>query len=382
MKKISLMLAAGVLCLSGSAFAGEKVPTSESCCRSGDANCETPYVAGCDADANVGKYCTTDDTDADSDGSSNDRIVEEIRCTNNETCFDNAGYISCVPNDLQKGECVTGTDVAVCSELEEAGAYCYNNEWRYTACNAGATCSIRENQYVDCTNPNACVKADSYCNTDGSNGGMRCDTKTGEMVEWTCDTGKTCSRADDGYLTCVSGSGDTGSECSSDEMGCISASEGWYCSNGNKMTKSCTADQVCGLKTYSGKERVACCVADGQGGYIDSQYTSDVCHTVYDGAGSGNTPGGDTCTERCASDGSIAYTCVNGSQEREPCSASGATCQMNGDKAVCVAGGGATGDGGGKNKKDDDSGCSATGAGFLLGWMGLAMLPALRRRQK
>ena len=358
MKKISLMLAAGVLCLSGSAFAGEKVPTSESCCRSGDANCETPYVAGCDADANVGKYCTTDDTDADSDGSSNDRIVAEMRCTNNETCFDNAGYISCVPNDLQKGECVTGTDVAVCSELEEAGAYCYNNEWRYTACNAGETCSIRENQYVDCTNPNACVKADSYCNTDGSNGGMRCDTKTGEMVEWTCDTGKTCSRADDGYLSCVNDGSGSGDGCTSADNHCYTDGRngGQRCKNGEMVEWTCNEGQTCAID--------------------DTGWLSCV-----DGAPS-TTPGdgtGDTasCTESCSSEGSIAYNCVDGQKVQELCSPG--TCQMNGTDAVCVAGAGSSGS---KDDKEDDSGCSATGAGFLLGWMGLAILPALRRRQK
>ena len=52
-----------------------------------------------------------------------------------------------------------------------------------------------------------CTQADQYCNTDDRNG-MRC--KNGEWVKWTCGEGTTCSRADDGYLSCVSVSGEDG----------------------------------------------------------------------------------------------------------------------------------------------------------------------------
>ena len=45
-----------------------------------------------------------------------------------------------------------------------------------------------------------CTQADQYCNAD-DNGGMRC--KNGSWVPWTCKAGTTCSRADNGYLSCV-----------------------------------------------------------------------------------------------------------------------------------------------------------------------------------
>ena len=53
-----------------------------------------------------------------------------------------------------------------------------------------------------------CTQADQYCNTNDRNG-MRC--KNGEWKVWTCKAGTTCSRADNGYLSCVpDGEGDAG----------------------------------------------------------------------------------------------------------------------------------------------------------------------------
>ncbi len=52
-----------------------------------------------------------------------------------------------------------------------------------------------------------CTQADQYCNTDDRNG-MRC--KNGDWVVWTCGEGKTCSRADDGWLSCVPVGGEDG----------------------------------------------------------------------------------------------------------------------------------------------------------------------------
>ena len=46
-----------------------------------------------------------------------------------------------------------------------------------------------------------CTQADQYCNADDRNG-MRCK-KNGTWVKWICNEGTTCSRADNGYLSCV-----------------------------------------------------------------------------------------------------------------------------------------------------------------------------------
>ncbi len=52
-----------------------------------------------------------------------------------------------------------------------------------------------------------CTQADQYCNADDRNG-MRC--KNGDWVVWTCKAGTTCSRADNGYLSCVPVGGEDG----------------------------------------------------------------------------------------------------------------------------------------------------------------------------
>ena len=448
MKKMSLMLAAGMLCLSGSALAGEKVATTEDCCRADDDGCTSAYVASCDASANIGYFCSTDKNDVDGDNSNKDKVVWQYVCDTaaGEVCTNTNGSIDCLTEECKPS----------CSADGRTGTYCSNGEVRTKNCEAGTVCNVSDTGWVDCRAdddevPTGSCSADAadaagcntektigwYCNNSGTYTAKVCSTgleckvnesksnsvecidpnaPSGECdpstVEGKCSsdgrTGYYCKNDGSGWnsktcenndcvvntdrvnsVSCGEGSGsgsdsgNTGSECTSDEMGCTSASEGWYCSNGYKQTKTCTADQICGLKTYNGNERVACCVNDGQGTYVDAQYNSDVCHTLFDGSGS-TTPGGDsgstTCTESCSSEGSVAYNCVDGQKKEELCSPG--TCQMNGTDAVCVAGSTGDSSGSGSSDKEEDSGCSATGAGFLLGWMGLAILPALRRRQK
>ena len=354
MKKMSLMLAAGVLCLSGSAFAGEKVESTTPCCRADDADCTDVYQARCEG--SVGYFCSR--TSAEGDGTA--KVEWTINCTESETCTNTGGRIECVA----EGQCSS---------------------------------------------------ADNFCYTDGRNGGQRC--KDGEMVEWTCDAGETCSMDEGGWLSCVLDLSDdeipTGA-CSADAAdaaGCNTEKTiGWYCNNdGEYQAKSCAnctvnPDRANSVSCDEGGESGDGCTSADNFCYTDGRNGGQRCKngemvewtcnegqtcaiddtgwlSCVDGAPS-TTPGdgtGDTasCTESCSSEGSIAYNCVDGQKVQELCSPG--TCQMNGTDAVCVAGAGSSGS---KDDKEDDSGCSATGAGFLLGWMGLAILPALRRRQK
>ena len=294
MKKISLMLAAGVLCLSGSAFAGEKVESTTPCCRADDADCTDVYQARCEG--SVGYFCSS--TSAEGDGTA--KVEWTINCTESETCTNTGGRIECVA----EGQC-SSADNFCYTDGRNGGQRCKDGEMVEWTCDAGETCSVDAEGWMSCnggsSSGDGCTSADNHCYTDGRNGGQRC--KNGEMVEWTCNEGQTCAIDDTGWLSCVDGAPST-----------------------------------------------------------------------TPGDGTGDTA---SCTESCSSEGSIAYNCVDGQKVQELCSPG--TCQMNGTDAVCVAGAGSSGS---KDDKEDDSGCSATGAGFLLGWMGLAILPALRRRQK
>ena len=408
MKKISLMLAAGVLCLSGSAFAGEKVESTTPCCRADDADCTDVYQARCEG--SVGYFCSS--TSAEGDGTA--KVEWTINCTESETCTNTGGRIECVA----EGQC-SSADNFCYTDGRNGGQRCKDGEMVEWTCDAGETCSMDESGWLSCVldlsddeiptgacsadaadaagcntektigwycnndgeyqakscanctvNPDransvscdeggesgdGCTSADNFCYTDGRNGGQRC--KNGEMVEWTCDAGETCSVDAEGWMSCNGGSS-SGDGCTSADNHCYTDGRngGQRCKNGEMVEWTCNEGQTCAID--------------------DTGWLSCV-----DGAPS-TTPGdgtGDTasCTESCSSEGSIAYNCVDGQKVQELCSPG--TCQMNGTDAVCVAGAGSSGS---KDDKEDDSGCSATGAGFLLGWMGLAILPALRRRQK
>ena len=52
-------------------------------------------------------------------------------------------------------------------------------------------------------NNKPCTLADQYCNKNDRNG-MQC--RDGNWVKWTCEEGTTCSRGDNGYLSCVTDS--------------------------------------------------------------------------------------------------------------------------------------------------------------------------------
>lgn len=347
MKKTMLFTAAMMLS-SGLAFAGTQTDlTDQKCEKEG----EDAYENRCEG--NVGYYCRTAG------------YVTMLECAENETCTNNAGFISCVEDGVPTGACTAGTDKAGCSDSGNSGYYCYNDEWRTKSCSEGTTCSIREEQYVDCIDPSAPT---GECDPATVKGQCSADGKTGYYCK-TDGSGwnsKTCADADcvvnDSVNSVSCGSGETG-ECTSADSYCDETNKllGHRCKDGAFTDWNCQEGQKC------------------QEGYKADGTASPGWLLCVDDTGTDPVEPGE-CTARCSSDGAIAYNCANGTETPTVCQ-SGTSCKMNGTTAECAA----TIDNGGSNNdkdKDDDSGCSATGAGFLLGWMGLALLPGLRRRQR
>lgn len=427
MKKMSLFVAAAVLCLSNAAFAETKIDTAEHCCREGDANCpETEaYTPSCLDDKTGGSFCSTDKNDKDGDGSKEDRVVWQITCAEDETCYNDNGNISCKTatcadypkcegnvgswcnskGEIQSKTCVDGTKCNVsdtgyvdcivddpsvptgectidetnnpagCNAAKTIGWYCKvssgatTGEYATKTCTGSYICQVSTttNNSVSCVNPDAPT---GECDPKTVNGQCSADGKTGYYCKadgsgW---NSKTCSNADCvvnesvNSVSCGSGgSGETG-ECTSADGYCDATDKllGHRCVNGKYVDWNCQEGQKC------------------QEGYKEDGTASPGWLLCVDDDGTDpDNPG--VCTARCSSDGAIAYNCANGAETTTVC-LSGTSCKMNGTTAECAAkldNGSGSGD-----KDDDDSGCSATGAGFLFGWMGLALLPGLRRRQK
>lgn len=392
MKKKTFLIAALALSMSSVAFAGEKVQTDEKCCRADDEGCTTAYVSSCDEQKNVGHFCST--AKDDSGNKLDYRVVWDFTCTSEEKCTNTDGNISCTKTvddaELPTGKCDASTDKVGCTTSGN-GYYCNSktSEWGYKVCNQGETCSVSGTS-VQCLPdgaPTGECKADDenlkgvctgdtgwYCgkkNTWVSKKCTGCKVNDKEANSVTCDGDSGSSSGGD------SGPSSGGNECTDGDVGCNSKTEGWYCSKGVKKSKTCSTDQVCGTKIYKEKKSVTCCVENG-GSWVDAKYSKDVCEYVYADDGSGSSG---TCSEanHCSPDNKLAYNCVSGKMQPTACM-NGQTCQMDGDKAKCVGSINPGSNGG--DKDDDDSGCSATGAGLMLGWLGLALVPALRRRKK
>lgn len=446
MRKMTFLVAALALAISGSAYAGEKVDTAEDCCRTGDDGCNAAYEASCDDTANIGYFCSTDKNDKDGDGNTKDRVVWQFVCDTaaGEVCTNTNGNINCpAPGDVIGTAC-TSTDAPYCKEDKSAGYYCNTSSgvWGGRTCGTGQECIIRGTSVV-CEEPGGpteatCDKATAtatcsasgktgwYCSNNGKWTSKTCDNAdcnaTGNSVKCgegggtvdpekptgTCDpatvegkcnstntigyycksdgtwTSKTCescqvNTAKANSVTCGGGGGgEQGTECSAGEVKCESATAGWYCSNGNKKAYTCN-DGTCGTKTYNNKKQVTCCTQNASGEWYDVKYSTDACESVY-GQGTDPVdppPSGCSQDNYCSADGKLAYNC-NGTSLVPTACMEGKSCKLNNGKAECVG----SINPGSKDDDDDDSGCAAAGAGLMLGWLGLALVPALRRRKK
>jgi|GEM_PF-2051347 hypothetical protein len=431
MKKMTFLIAALALSLGSTAYAFEKVDTTESCCRAGDDGCTTAYTASCNAGNTVGYFCSTDKNDKDGDGDKTDRVVWEMHCAQNETCqnqngniscvtsacaglpscsqdgssgtfcdgsgnvktktcetgtvcnISDTGYLDCIVDDpnIPTGQCNAETDQVGCNQAGTIGYYCNSNthEWGTKVCTNGKKCTINGSS-VSCQDADA---PSGPCDPATVMGKCSSDGKTG----WYCKSdgsgwqSKTCSDANCTVGTKVNsvscgggGGGEQGDECDQGAMECTSATAGWYCNNGNKKDYTCE-NSTCGTKTYNGKKKLTCCVQKDSS-WVDAKYDSDVCDNVYD-SGSNPPSGGCGQANYCSSDNLIAYNCDGSTMKPTPC-LDGKTCEVKNGTATCVGSINNTGN----KDKDDDGGCSATGAGLALGWLGLALIPAIRRRSR
>ena len=435
MKKMAFLVAALALSFGSTAFAEEKTQGTDVCCRAEDDGCTDAYEADCSS-TTEGHFCSTA---KDANGNKLDyRVVWTITCGADETCNNTNGNITCAKAGAPTGTCAA-TETPYCADDLSEGYYCNSQTlvWGKRSCTGDNKCIVRGTSVI-CEEPGGPTEAtcdkDSaqatcstsgktgwYCSnsgkwtsktcseanctasgnsvTCGDNGGGNTDS---EMPTGTCDpatvqgqcnaahtvgyyckndgtwTRKTCENctvntAKPNSVDC--GGSEQGDECDQGAMECTSATAGWYCNNGNKKNYTCE-NSTCGFKTYNNNKRLTCCVQSGSG-WVDATYSTDTCDSVYDGNGGG---GGDTsgCGQAnyCSSDNLIAYNCEGSTMKPTAC-LDGKTCQVSNGTATCVGSINNTG------KKDkDDGGCSATGAGFALGWLGLALIPAIRRRSR
>ncbi|MDR0965189.1 MAG: hypothetical protein LBM75_01550 [Myxococcales bacterium] len=375
MNKLNVIVAALALCMSGAAFAGVKEETTESCSK------ET-YTPSCNN--NVGKFCSTSKVEGAAEGAT---TVWTLTCGANETCTNTDGSIDC-----RVGEgCVSAE--SYCDENDpKLGHRCKDGAFIDWNCSrAGEVCQVGIKEdgtpspgWLSCIagddgggSTGGCTNADSYCDENDPKLGHRC--KDGVFIDWNCSkAGEICQvgikedgTPSPGWLSCIAGDDGGGSTggCTNADSYCDATDPklGHRCKDGAFIDWNCSkAGEICqaGFKE------------DGTpaAGWL-------LCVAGDDTAPP--TPGPSTCTEAnyCSADGKISYNCANGSLVPTPCIGD-KSCKMDGSTATCVA---SIGDGNGGNKdegKKDDTGCSATGAGFLAGWLGLALLPALRRRQR
>lgn len=356
MKKMSLFVAGLALSLSSVALAGTKVDTEKDCCRANDTGCTNVYVAACESNS-LGRFCSTDKNDKDGDGSKTDRVVWEFQCADDETCRNTDGQIDCVKNDA---ECTRADNK--CNENDNGGMRCHEGKMVSWTCKEGTTCAISETGFLSCVDPSQpegdCTAEDNYC-SDDKTVGYYCNTKTGTWGRRVQCPNADCTVDEKGGVKCESGS----------EEGCTSSEN--YCDPNDKLLGHRCKDGVFIDWTCKAGEKCREGVKD------DGTASPGWLSCVKDDGSDPTTP--EDCTARCSTEGTLAYNCTDGQEVMTVCQ-SGTTCKMNGAVAECVA----KIDGGGSDDKkdDDDSGCSAAGAGFLLGWMGLAILPALRRREK
>ncbi len=357
MKKMSLFVAGLALSLSSVALAGTKVDTADNCCRAGDADCATPYQAACES-TSLGRFCSTDKNDKDEDGSKLDRVVWEFQCAEDETCTNTNGSIDCVKNGA---ECTWADNK--CNENDNGGMRCFEGKMVPWTCKEGETCSMNERGYLSCVNTSLpegdCTAEDNYCSEDRTVG-YYCNSTTGKWGGSVECPNADCIVDEKGSVKCEGGSGE----------GCTNSES--YCDPNDKLLGHRCKDGV--FVDWTCREGEKC----REGVKDDGTAAPGWLSCVKDDGSNPTTP--EDCTASCSIDGALAHNCTDGQKIATVCQ-SGTTCKMNGAAAECVAkiDGGDSGD---KKDDDGDSGCSAAGAGFLLGWMGLAILPALRRREK
>lgn len=436
MKKMAFLVAALALSFGSTAFAEEKTQGTDVCCRTGDDGCTEPYTGSCEGDGRSGHFCSTA---KDAQGNKLDyRVVWTVTCSADETCNNADGNISCAKNGAPTGSC-TSSDTPSCATDKSEGYYCntQTSQWGKRTCNPGTECIIRGTSVI-CEEPggptvdqcdkdtaqatcSSTGKTGWYCSNNGHWTSKTCDnadcTATGnsvkcgggttdpEMPTGTCDpetvqgqcnaahtvgyyckndgtwTRKTCescsvNTARPNSVSCGGGGGEQGNDCSAGEVACTSASEGWYCNNGNKKPYTCETG-TCGIKNYNNKNSVTCCSQGSDGNWYDVKYSDTACTSVYD-SGSNPPAGGCDKANYCSDDKLIAYNCDGSTLKPTPC-LDGKTCELKNGTATCV---GSINNTGNKDKKDEDGGCSATGAGLALGWLGLALIPAIRRRSR